>query len=121
MRALSPLAERILDGANRQLQVLAAQGALPLAPVELIPLQVRLARSADTEIADLAARLPATASKDYGTPFYEIFERYDKDFYKIDPLLFSPAEVWLQSATTGRVWHSGKVNTEVLKRSLYPE
>lgn len=78
-------------------------------------------RADDTEIADLAARLPATASKDYGTPFYEIFERYDKDFYKIDPLLFSPAEVWLQSATTGRVWHSGKVNTEVLKRSLYPE
>ncbi|HWA17124.1 MAG TPA: methenyltetrahydromethanopterin cyclohydrolase, partial [Gemmatimonadales bacterium] len=41
----------------------------------------------DTAIADLAARLPATASKDHGTPFYEIFERYDKDFYKIDPLL----------------------------------
>jgi methenyltetrahydromethanopterin cyclohydrolase len=75
----------------------------------------------DSAIADLAERLPATASKDYGTPFYETFERYDKDFYKIDPLLFSPAEVWLTSATTGRTWHTGKVNVEVLKRSLYPE
>jgi methenyltetrahydromethanopterin cyclohydrolase len=30
-----------------------------------------------------------------GTPFYEIFKRYDNDFYRIDPMLFSPAEVWL--------------------------
>jgi methenyltetrahydromethanopterin cyclohydrolase len=78
-------------------------------------------RADDSAIADLAMKLPATASKDYGTPFYETFERYDKDFYKIDPLLFSPAEVWLTSATTGRSWHTGKVNTEVLKKSLYPE
>jgi methenyltetrahydromethanopterin cyclohydrolase len=34
--------------------------------------------------------LPASASSDYGTPFYEIFKRYDSDFYKIDPMLFSP-------------------------------
>jgi methenyltetrahydromethanopterin cyclohydrolase len=78
-------------------------------------------RAGDTELADLAAKLPASASKDYGTPFYDIFERYDKDFYKIDPLLFSPAEVWLTSATSGRTYHAGRVNAEVLKRSLYPE
>lgn len=78
-------------------------------------------RGNDTELADLAARLPANASKDYGMPFYEIFERYDKDFYKIDPLLFSPAEVWLTSATSGRSFHAGGVNVEVLKQSLYPE
>ncbi len=78
-------------------------------------------RAGDTELADLAAKLPASASKDYGTPFYEIFERYDKDFYKIDPLLFSPAEVWLTSVTSGKTYHAGRVNTEVLKRSLHPE
>jgi methenyltetrahydromethanopterin cyclohydrolase len=75
----------------------------------------------DTELADLAAKLPASASKDYGTPFYQIFERYDKDFYKIDPMLFSPAEVWLTSARTGRTFHAGRVNAEVLRQSLYPE
>lgn len=78
-------------------------------------------RGDDTELADLAARLPANASKDYGMPFYEIFERYDKDFYQIDPLLFSPAEVWLTSATSGRSFHAGGVNVEVLRQSLYPE
>jgi methenyltetrahydromethanopterin cyclohydrolase len=78
-------------------------------------------RAGDTELADLAARLPATASKDYGTPFYDIFERYDKDFYKIDPLLFSPAEVWLSSVTSGKTYHAGRINVEVLKRSLHPD
>ncbi len=78
-------------------------------------------KAGDTELADLAAKLPASASKDYGRPFYEIFERYDRDFYRIDPLLFSPAEVWLTSTTSGKTHHAGQVNGEVLKRSLYPD
>lgn len=74
--------------------------------------------ASDDELADLAARLPASASNDYGTPFYDIFKRYDGDFYKIDKLLFSPAEVWLSSATTGRTFHGGLLNAEVLRKSL---
>ncbi len=73
----------------------------------------------DEELEALAAKLPATASPDYGTPFYEIFKRYNNDFYKIDPLLFSPAEVWLSSATTGRTFHGGHLNPEVLRQSLF--
>ena len=64
-------------------------------------------RADDDELAELAKRLPASASADYGTPFYDIFKRYDNDFYKIDPMLFSPAEVWLTSATSGRTFHAG--------------
>ena len=62
--------------------------------------------------------LPASASRDYGTPFREIFKRYDNDFYKIDPMLFSPAEVWLTSATSGRTFRGGRVNPAVLRTSL---
>jgi len=76
-------------------------------------------KGADSELADLASRLPASASKDYGTPFYDIFERYDRDFYKIDPLLFSPAEVWLTSVTSGKTYHAGRTDPEVLRKSLY--
>ena len=72
----------------------------------------------DDELAELAAKLPATASSDYGAPFYETFKRYDHDFYKIDPLLFSPAEVWLTSATSGRTFRAGRLNPEVLIASL---
>ncbi len=76
-------------------------------------------RAEDDELAALAQRLPASTSSDYGTPFYEIFKRYDNDFYKIDPMLFSPAEVWLTSATTGRTFHAGRVNPDVLRASLF--
>jgi methenyltetrahydromethanopterin cyclohydrolase len=76
-------------------------------------------RAEDAELAELAKRLPASASADYGTPFYEVFKRYDSDFYKIDPMLFSPAEIWLTSATSGRTFHAGRLDPEVLRRSLF--
>jgi methenyltetrahydromethanopterin cyclohydrolase len=77
-------------------------------------------RADDGELADLVERLPASASSDYGTPFYDIFKRSDHDFYRIDPMLFSPAEVWLTSVTSGRTFHAGRTDPDVLRRSLYP-
>ena len=75
-------------------------------------------RADDEKLAHLAERLPSSASSDYGTPFYDIFRRYDNDFYKIDPMLFSPAEVWLTSAVTGRTFHAGQLAPDVLRASL---
>jgi methenyltetrahydromethanopterin cyclohydrolase len=72
----------------------------------------------DAELAELAPKIPAAVSKDYGTPFSEIFKRYDGDFHKIDPLLFSPAEVWLTSVQSGKTHHAGHLNPEVLRASL---
>ena len=77
--------------------------------------------ASDDELASLAQHMPAASSADYGTPFYEIFKRYEGDFYKIDKMLFSPAEVWLSSPTTGRTFHGGGVNAAVLRASLYEE
>jgi methenyltetrahydromethanopterin cyclohydrolase len=77
-------------------------------------------RAGDAELAELAKKVPASASRDYGTPFYEIFQRYEGDFYKIDPLLFSPAEVWLTSVETGKTFHAGRLNPQVLEASLHP-
>ncbi|HYG65276.1 MAG TPA: hypothetical protein VEL74_22030 [Thermoanaerobaculia bacterium] len=47
----SPLLDQIRSGANRQLQVMAASGLLPLPPEEIIPLQVELAGGTDFELA----------------------------------------------------------------------
>jgi len=77
-------------------------------------------RASDAELADLAPKVPASASRDYGTPFYDIFQRYNKDFYAIDPLLFSPAEVRLTSTESGRTFHAGQLNQDVLRASCYP-
>ncbi len=49
----SSLLEQIRSG-NRRLQLLAADGVLPLPPEELIPLQVELARGTDQEVSDRA-------------------------------------------------------------------
>ena len=117
------------------MRVMSAFGTAPLPPVArsdvraigrtndcvLYGGQVRLTVDAgDEALAPIAERLPSSASADYGTPFSEIFKRYDNDFYKIDPLLFSPAEVWLTSITTGRTFHAGRVNADVLRASLFP-
>jgi methenyltetrahydromethanopterin cyclohydrolase len=115
-------------------RVVSAMGTAPLPPVAKNDLraigrtndcvlyggQARYTiRAEDDELAELAKRLPASASSDYGSPFYDIFKRYDNDFYKIDPMLFSPAEVWLTNATSGRTFHAGRLNPDVLRSSLY--
>lgn len=51
----SPLLEQVRSGGNRELQMLAAEGLLPLPPEQLIPLQVSLAQGADYEVAARAA------------------------------------------------------------------
>jgi methenyltetrahydromethanopterin cyclohydrolase len=116
-------------------KVISASGTAPLAPVATSDLraigrtndcvlyggQARYTVHAeDEELTALAGQLPASTSPDYGTPFYETFKRYDNDFYKIDPLLFSPAEVWLTSAISGRTFHAGRLNLDVLRASLLP-
>jgi len=72
----------------------------------------------DAQIEEVIKRLPSSASRDYGTPFYDLFQRYDGDFYKIDPLLFSPAEVFINNVTSGRTFHAGEPNGEMIQRAL---
>ena len=76
-------------------------------------------RGDDDALSDVARRLPSSASADYGAPFYELFQRYGGDFYKVDPGLFSPAEVLLTNAASGRTFRAGSRNAEVLRRSLF--
>jgi methenyltetrahydromethanopterin cyclohydrolase len=70
----------------------------------------------DDDVRELARRLPSTNSRDHGRPFAEIFRDYDFDFYKVDPELFAPAEVWVSSRTTGMTWHAGRSDLKLLMR-----
>jgi methenyltetrahydromethanopterin cyclohydrolase len=72
----------------------------------------------DDRLAELISRIPSSASADYGQPFGEIFKRYNHDFYKIDPLLFSPAVVNVVNLNSGRTFRAGKLSPQVLKRSF---
>ena len=81
--------------------------------------QVELAVDAsDEELEAIVPRLPASASKDHGEPFGSVLEAAGWDFYEIDPLLFSPAEVRLTSVSSGRSFHAGAVDVDVLERSF---
>lgn len=75
-------------------------------------------RTEDAQIEELIERLPSSSSRDYGTLFYDLFKRYDGDFYKIDPLLFSPAEVYINNVTSGRTFQAGAVDPGLIRASL---
>ena len=70
------------------------------------------------ELEALVERLPSSASEDHGQPFGKVLEAADWDFYAIDPLLFSPAEVRLVSVESGRSFHAGSVRLDVLEQSF---
>jgi methenyltetrahydromethanopterin cyclohydrolase len=72
----------------------------------------------DDELEAVVGRVPSSASRDYGQPFGSVLEAAGWDFYKIDPLLFSPAEVRLASVQSGRSFHAGGVDVDVLERSF---
>ncbi len=127
--ALHKMAELGFDVRN----VLTAFGTAPLAPIAKSDMRaigrtndcvlyggiVHLTvRGDDEELQALAPRVPSSASPDYGTPFYDIFQRYGGDFYKVDPHLFSPAQVSLTSVKSGRTFEAGSVNAAVLRQSL---
>jgi methenyltetrahydromethanopterin cyclohydrolase len=72
----------------------------------------------DEELEAVVPRLPASASRDHGEPFGSVLERAGWDFYEIDPLLFSPAEVRLTSVASGRSFHAGGLDIGVLEQSF---
>ena len=113
--------------------VTAASGLCPLAPVAeddihaigrtndaiLYGSQVfYTVQAEDDELAVLIEKVPSASSRDYGTPFYELFQRYSGDFYQIDRLLFSPAQVEINNVNSGHTFRAGKLNPSLLRASL---
>ncbi len=72
----------------------------------------------DDELRKIGPQVPSSASRDYGLPFIEIFNRAGRDFYKIDPLLFSPARITFINLATGSSFRYGKTAADVLTNSF---
>ena len=72
------------------------------------------------EIEEVGPHVPSNASPDYGEPFGEIFKRYDRDFYRIDPMLFSPARIGFTIADRKELGETvfGTLAPEILIRSF---
>ena len=72
----------------------------------------------DEAAAELAKNLPSSASRDYGRPFAEIFKAVEYDFYKVDPMLFSPAAVTVTALESGKSFTGGKLDAALLDKSF---
>jgi methenyltetrahydromethanopterin cyclohydrolase len=117
-------------------KVTAASGLCPLAPVAADDLRALgrtndailyggrvfcAVQAEDDELGALIEKVPSASSQDYGTPFYELFRRYDNDFYRVDRLLFSPAQVEINNLNSGRTFSAGRLNPSLLKASLFED
>jgi methenyltetrahydromethanopterin cyclohydrolase len=71
-----------------------------------------------SDARDLAQALPSDDSRDYGRPFAEIFKHFKGDFYAIDPMLFSPAQVIVTAIDSGESFHKGHVDLKLLDASF---
>ncbi|WP_068264384.1 methenyltetrahydromethanopterin cyclohydrolase [Rubripirellula obstinata] len=72
----------------------------------------------DGAIDGVASKVPSESSPDHGRPFADVFKEYDYDFYKVDPMLFSPAVVVIHNLRSGKTWRTGRLKTDVLIQSF---
>ncbi len=72
----------------------------------------------DASLESIGPQVPSGASSDYGQPFSAIFEKYNRDFYQIDPHLFSPAVVTLANLDTGHTFRFGHTLPRVIHESF---
>ena len=104
---LSPVAKDDLTGIGRTNDAILYGGRVTL-----------WVRGDDASLAEIGPHVPANGSAAYGRPFLEIFEAAGRDFYKIDPHLFSPAVVTFVNIETGNSFRFGKFDDAVLARSF---
>jgi methenyltetrahydromethanopterin cyclohydrolase len=75
-------------------------------------------RGDDASLQEVGPRAPSCASADHGQPFAVVFEKHGRDFYQIDPALFSPAVVTLANLDTGNSFRFGHALPRVIHESF---
>jgi methenyltetrahydromethanopterin cyclohydrolase len=113
-------------------QVRSGVGLCPIAPVIRHPLkaigrtndavlyggEAHLVVDAEDEmLSGFIARIPSSSSRDHGRLFYDLFKEHG-DFYKIDPMLFSPARVSISNLRSGRLFAAGHASPDLLRQSF---
>ncbi len=81
--------------------------------------QVQLYVDGDDDAArTLAEQLPSASSRDFGRPFAQVFKDCGYDFYKVDPMLFSPAHAVVTNVRSGNSFESGQLHETLLEQSF---
>lgn len=103
---LPPVARKDLEGIGRTNDAILYGGCVTL-----------WVRGDDASLQEIVSRIPSCSSTDFGLPFAQIFARYEYDFYRIDPHLFSPAEVRLINLESGNAFCAGQIRRDILASS----
>jgi methenyltetrahydromethanopterin cyclohydrolase len=74
--------------------------------------------TSDAAIESIIEKTPSCSSQEFGSPFLELFKKYDYDFYKIDKMLFSPAKITIENVSSGNSFSAGKTCQDILKLSF---
>ncbi len=113
-------------------QVEAGHGQCPIPPLSTSDL-VMMGRTNDAmlyggttlytfreagSVVPLIGSIPSSSSGAYGRTFADVFEAAGRDFYKLDPALFSPAVVAVNEVSSGRFFSAGRVNHDLLRYSF---
>jgi methenyltetrahydromethanopterin cyclohydrolase len=76
-------------------------------------------RSDDDLLAAIGPKVVSESSGAYGETFCELFERGNRDFYKMDPMLFSPARATFHNLKSGRTHSFGRPNESMIQKSFF--
>ncbi len=74
-------------------------------------------RDDDERLKQVVKQVPSCSTRDYGLTYMER-QATNKNFFNIDPDQFTPAEVWLCNLDSGRSFHAGALDPDILRRSF---
>lgn len=135
-RSIETALHKLFDLGMDVSQIISASGTAPIAPIHQNNTDLMMGRTndmliygaevflqveckeEDKMIKYLEQATSETSSK-YGTLFYEIVKEVKGDFYKIDPAIFAPAKLNVNNIFTGKTHSFGKINCEMLKKSIH--
>lgn len=75
-------------------------------------------RAEDTVIESFGPKIPSNSSAMFGGTFAELFQQAGGDFFKLDPLIFSPARIRFINLTSGKCFVFGELRSDIVNRSF---
>jgi methenyltetrahydromethanopterin cyclohydrolase len=73
----------------------------------------------DEKIQAILPKLVTESSKDYGRLFKELFVEAERDFYKMDLDIHSPAAVQIVNLNSGHLFRAGQMREDLIKKSFF--